>query len=317
MMKLLLTDTAAISSNNDLSLELFNRFGSVVSYEAIDRETLLQRVGEFDAVLCNKTVIDRAVLEAAPHLRYIGLFATGYNNIDIDCARERGVTVCNAGGYSTDAVAQQVFAYLLAHFSAVGRYNELVQQGGWISSPTFSMLCYPTDELAGKTIGIIGFGSIGQRVAEISAAFGMRVLVFTRTPRETPGVTFVSLDELLTLSDIVTVHCPLNEQSRLMFCAETFSKMRDGAYFINTARGGIVDEHALLEALISGKLSGAAVDVLSTEPMKSDCPLLGAPNLIITPHTAWAPLSTRRRLLEIVADNLRCFLENRPQNKIT
>lgn len=315
-MKILLSDAGTVLSNNDISLDCLKEFGETVYYDSIDRQTLIREIGKYDAVLCNKTVIDRTVLESADKLKYIGLFATGYNNIDIECARERGVTVCNAGSYSTDAVAQQVFAYLLEHYTKLSQYNALVHSGGWITSPTFSMLTYPTDELAGKTIGLVGCGNIGKAVAEIAKAFKMRVLAFVRAPRDIPGVETVSFEELLESSDIISVHCPLNSDSESLFNSGAFEKMKDGAYFINTARGAIVDDNALCRALCSGKLSGAAIDVLRTEPMEKDCVLLKAPNLIITPHTAWAPLSTRRRLLEIVSNNIRGFLNGKPQNKI-
>ena len=268
-------------------------------------------------IICNKTVIDREVMDNAPCLKYIGLFATGYNNIDITAAREHGITVCNAGSYSTSAVAQQVFAYILNHYNAINRYNDYVQNGGWQQSQTFSVLCYPTDELKDKTIGIIGYGSIGKRVAEIALAFEMNVLVYTRTPKDNSKVKFVSLDELLKSSDIITPHCPLNDESRQMFNKNTFAKMCDGAFFINTARGGIVNEQDLADALKSGKLSGAAIDVLNHEPMSKNCVLKGVSNLIITPHTAWAPLSTRERLLKIVDDNITAFLNGNPINKVS
>lgn len=315
-MKVLLTDAATVTYQNDINLNVFEEFGEVTSYDAITREELLNIVYDYDIILTNKVVIDREVMEKAVNLKYIGLFATGYNNIDIEYAKEKRIAVCNAGSYSTNAVAQQVFAYILNKFSSVERYNELVQKGGWISSPTFSMLCCPTDELFGKTIGIIGFGSIGKKVADIAKAFDMNVLCYTRTPKEYNGIKFVSFEELLSKSDIVTAHCPLNEQSKGLFNDETFGKMKDGAFFINTSRGGVVNENALLTALKSGKLSGAAIDVLDKEPMAKDCVLLGAPNLIITPHTAWAPLATRQRLLDIVKSNLKSFLQGEKQNRI-
>lgn len=315
-MKLLLTDCTTLANENELPLDCFERFGNVCRYDAIDRDTLLKEVRDADIILCNKTMIDRTVMDNAPKLRYIGLFATGFNNIDIEYAKEKGITVCNAGSYSTAAVAQQTFAYILAHFSAVERYSALVKQGGWITSPTFSMLCYPTDELYGKTIGIVGYGSIGRKVAEIARAFDMQILVYTRTVGKADGVKFVSFDELLASSDIVTVHCPLNDQSERLFNDATFGKMKDGAFFINTARGGIVDEPALLHALESEKLAGAAVDVLTREPMSADCVLQNAPNLIITPHTSWAPVATRKRLLDIVSCNIEAFLNGKPRNVV-
>ncbi|MBQ6714651.1 MAG: D-2-hydroxyacid dehydrogenase, partial [Clostridia bacterium] len=279
-------------------------------------EELKAAVKDADIILCNKTLINKEVLDVAQNLKFIGLFATGYNNIDTVYAKEKGVTVCNAGSYSTSAVAQQTFAYILNYFSAVNRYNDLVKSGGWITAPTFSMLCYPTDELADKTLGIIGFGSIGKKVSEIAKAFDMKVLCYTRSQKTAEGVEFTDLDTLLKNSDIVTAHCPLNDESRLMFNKDAFSKMKKSAYFINTARGGIVEESALREALDSGHLAGAAVDVLSQEPMTKDCPLLNAKNIIITPHTAWAPLATRERLLGIVTNNIDAFLEGNPINVV-
>lgn len=317
MMKILLSDCSTLAQNNDLDITVFQQYGDVVYNKNISRDELLATVHEYDMILCNKTIIDKTVIEKAKKLKYIGLFATGYNNIDITIAKEHGITVCNAGSYSTSAVAQQVFAYILNHYNAVNRYNDFVQNGGWQISPTFSVLCFPTDELKNKTIGIIGYGSIGRRVAEIALAFEMNVLVYTRTPKDDNRVKFVSLDELLKTSDIVTPHCPLNEDSKEMFNKKTFAKMRDGAYFINTARGGVVNEQDLADALNSGKLSGAAIDVLSEEPMSKNCVLKGVPNLIITPHTAWAPLATRKRLLGIAEDNIKAFLNGTPKNVVS
>ncbi len=315
-MKILITDAATLTHENDIPLDAFSEFGQVCVFDLLEGDSLLKEVQDAEIILCNKTVIDRSVIDAAPKLKYIGLFATGYNNIDIQYAREKGVTVCNAGTYSTSAVAQQTFAYILAHYSAVESYSALVKKGGWIASPTFSMLCCPTDELYGKTIGIIGFGSIGRRVCEIALAFEMKVLVYTRTKRDFKGAEFVSLDTLLEKSDIVTAHCPLNRESEKMFDTAAFSKMKNGAFFINTSRGGVVDEYALDSALRSGKLSGAAVDVLASEPMREDCVLLNSPNIIITPHTSWAPVATRKRLLSIVKNNISAFLANNPQNVV-
>ncbi|MBQ8793358.1 MAG: D-2-hydroxyacid dehydrogenase [Clostridia bacterium] len=316
-MKILIADCATLTQNNDLDITVFEKYGDVVYNKNISRSELLNTVHEYDMILCNKTIIDRVVIESAKKLKFIGLLATGYNNIDITAAKESGITVCNAGSYSTSAVAQQVFAYILNHYNAVNRYNAFVQNGGWQQSPTFSVLCFLTDELKDKTIGIIGYGSIGKRVAEIALAFEMNVLVYTRTPKSDNRVRFTSLDELLKNSDIITPHCPLNEQSKEMFNKETFSKMKDRAFFINTARGGIINEQDLAEALKSGKLSGAAIDVLNHEPMSKDCVLKGVPNLIITPHTAWAPLETRKRLLGIVEDNIKAFLNGTPKNKVS
>lgn len=316
-MKILIADCSTLAQNNDLPLTVFEEYGDVVYNPNISRDELLNTVQEYDMILCNKTIIDNAVIEKAKKLKYIGLFATGYNNIDVVSADKHGIVVCNAGSYSTSAVAQQTFAYILNHYNAVNKYNDFVKNGGWQQSPTFSVLCFPTDELKDKTIGIIGYGSIGRRVAEIALAFEMKVLVYSRTPKEDPRVKFVSLDELLNKSDVITPHCPLNDDSRELFNKDTFAKCKDGAFFINTARGGVVNEQDLADALNSGKLSGAAVDVLTEEPMSKDCPLKNAKNLVITPHTAWAPLSTRERLLGIVEDNIKAFLNGNPKNKVS
>ena len=315
-MKLLLTDCATLRSNGDLPLDSLKRFGNIFEYENITRAELLKEAADADIILCNKTVIDKEVFDAAENLKYIGLFATGYNNIDIDYAKQKGVTVCNAGSYSTDAVTQQVIGYILMHYTAIPEYNEFVKKGGWKKSPVFSPLVFFSDEVAGKTLGIIGYGSIGKSVEKAAKGLGMNVIVYTRTVRENGETRFTDLDTLLKESDIVTLHCPLNAQSADMMNAEAFARMKDGAFFINTSRGGTVDENALYDALSSGKLSGAAVDVLKKEPMSKDCPLDKAPNLIITPHTSWAPLTTRKRLLGIVESNIEAFLKGVPQNKI-
>lgn len=315
-MKLLLTDCATLRSNGDLPLDSLKRFGDIYEYENITRAELLKEAADADIILCNKTVIDKEVFDAAENLKYIGLFATGYNNIDIDYAKQKGVTVCNAGSYSTDAVTQQVIGYILMHYTAIPKYDTFVKKGGWKKSAVFSPLVFFSDEVAGKTLGIIGYGSIGKSVEKAAKGLGMNVIVYTRTVRENGETRFTDLDTLLKESDIVTLHCPLNAQSADMMNAEAFAKMKDGAFFINTSRGGTVDENALYDALSSGKLSGAAVDVLKKEPMSEECPLDKAPNIIITPHTSWAPLTTRKRLLGIVESNIEAFLKGTPQNKI-
>ena len=315
-MKLLITDAATLKANNDLSLSILEKFGDTVIYENINRTDLLKEAVDADIILCNKTIIDSEILDAAKNLKYIGLFATGYNNIDIVSAKEKGVTVCNAGSYSTNAVAQQVIGYILMHYTKIPLYNDFVHSGGWKNAEVFSPLLYTGDEVFGKTLGIIGYGSIGTAVKKAAEGLGMNVIVNTRTVREDGETKFVNLETLLKESDVVSIHCPLNEQSADMMNKETFAKMKDGAFFINTSRGGTVDEQALFDALESCKLSGAAVDVLKQEPMNKECVLANAKNLIITPHTAWAPLTTRKRLLQIVADNITAFLNGNPQNKI-
>jgi len=313
--KIVITDWKTVT-NGDLSLDSIKAFGEVEVYELTKPHETAQRIKDADIVLCNKTPMTAQVLEGAKNLKYIGLFATGYNNIDLDYTNAHGITVCNAGGYSTDAVAQHVFAMLLGHVSRIDDYRRFTQDGNWIGSDVFSPFCYPMAELAGQTMGIVGYGNIGKAVAKIAVAFGMKVLVYTRTKRDDPSVEFVSFDELLSRCDIISAHCPLNAQSEKLFCADTFAKCKDGAVFINTSRGGVVDEQALKEALDSGKLSFAALDVLQVEPMSEDCPLYGVKNCLITPHVAWAPIQTRSRLLALVCDNIRAFLSGCPQNVV-
>lgn len=315
-MKLLLTDCATLKANGDLSLDTFKQFGEVVEYENITRAELLTEAADTDIILCNKTIIDKEVFDSAPKLKYIGLFATGYNNIDTQYAAKKGITVCNAGGYSTNAVAQQVMGYILMHYTKIPKYDAFVKSGGWKKSEVFSPLVFSTEEVFGKTLGIVGYGSIGKAVERAAKGLGINVLVYTRTIRENGETKFVDFDTLLSQSDIISLHCPLNEQSADMMNKEAFNKCKDGAFFINTSRGGTVDEDALFDALYTGKLSGAAVDVLKSEPQTEKSQLEKAPNIIITPHTAWAPLATRKRLLGIVEDNIKAFLAGKPQNII-
>lgn len=314
-MKILLTDMDTIT-DGDLSLEPIEQFGELVCCDLSNYDEIAEKIKDADMILCNKTPLNAQTLAKAGHLKYIGLFATGYNNIDLDYCSAHGITVCNAGNYSTDAVAQHTFALILEHFSRAAEYGVFVEDGGWTKSKTFSKFIYQTQELAGKTMGLVGFGAIAQAAANIALAFRMRVLCYTRTPKTSSDISFVSFDELLKESDVISVHCPLNADSENMFNETAFSKCKDGAYFVNTARGAIVDETALLHALESGKLSGAGIDVLRKEPMRPDCPLLCAPNIIITPHVAWAPMETRRRLLETVLSNIRAYLDGTPQNVV-
>ena len=315
-MKIVLTDCATVVSNNDVDLSVLEQFGEVIYYDETPAELTAERIADADVVILNKTVIGKRELDAAKNLKLIALFATGYNNIDTVYAAERGVAVCNAGVYSTAAVAQHTFAFILEHASAVAKYDKVVREGDWIRSRLFSVFSKPTFELAGRTLGIFGLGAIGTQVARIAMAFDMRVIAYSRTPKDVPGVEFVDFDTLLRESDFLSVHCPLTEQTKEIFNADAFAKMKDGAYFINTARGGVIDEYALLDAVNSGKLSGAGIDVLTKEPMAADCPLYNVPNITVTPHIAWAPLQTRERLLDIVVDNINSFIAGTPKNKV-
>lgn len=313
---IVITDARTVT-DGDISLASIEKLGYTTIYETTSKEEVAQRIERAQAVLCNKTLLDAETLKGAKNLRYIGLFATGYNNIDIQYTKENGITVCNAVNYSTEAVAQHVFALILNNYNKIYEYKGFVNDGEWIKSPVFSPFVFPMTELSGKIIGIIGYGNIAKAVIRIAHAFGMKVLVFTRSLNEDKeNLEFVNFDTLLNRSDIISVHCPLNKQSMRMFNGNAFEKCKKGMFFVNTARGGIVDERALLKALESGKLSGAALDVLNEEPMSSDCVLLNAPNLTITPHVSWAAKETRQRLVDIVVDNLECFIKGKPKNLV-
>lgn len=314
-MRMVVTDAATVVGDG-VTLDFLQPFGEVTAYDVTGPKELAERIAPAEILLCNKTAIPAAAIAAAPGLRFIGVFATGYNNIDLEAASARGIVVCNVPGYSTEAVAQHTFALLLALLNRVGEYNRTVAAGDWIRSRTFAYFPLPTAELAGKTMGIVGYGAIGRRVAEIARAFGMPVLVYGRHPIVDPTVEPVPLPVLLERADVVSLHCPLNEDSRGMMDAEAFARMKPGAILLNTARGPLVDERALRVALDSGHLGGAGVDVLCTEPMAPDCPLYGAPRCCITPHIAWAGVETRRRLMGVVEDNIRAFLAGQPIHRV-
>ncbi len=314
-MRIVVTDAATVLGDG-VNFDELETLGELTVYDLTTPEELPARIAEADIVLCNKVSMTAAAMDTAPKLRYIGLFATGYNNVDLATAHARGITVCNVPDYSTEAVAQHTFAFILAHLNRVGEYHATVAAGDWVNSRTFSYFPLPLAELAGKTIGIVGYGAIGRRVAAIAKAFSMQVLVYTRRPCGDPTVEQVALNDLLARADIVSLHCPLNAQSAGMMDKAAFAQMKKGALFINTARGALVDEAALREALDSGQLGGAGLDVLCREPMAADCPLLGAPRCLITPHIAWAAQETRLRLVGIVAANIRAFLAGTPINTV-
>lgn len=314
-MKIVLTDAQTVLDNL-VNADNLKQFGEVEEYGLLRYDEVAEKIADADMVVCNKTLLDKNTLRPAKNLKYIGLFATGYNNIDIDYCKAHNIAVCNAGSYSTNAVAQHTFALILEHFNNTSNYNKYVQDGRWKRSKTFSPFVYPLSELAGKTLGIVGFGNIGRAVAKIANAFEMRVIAYNRSEKQADGVEFVRFETLLEQSDIVSVHCPLNSESENMFDKNAFAKMKKGALFVNTARGGVMVEQDLFDALQSGHLGGAAIDTLKVEPMEEDCILMGAKNCIMTPHIAWAPVETRVRLMNIVADNIRAFLNGTPQNRI-
>ena len=315
-MKIVLTDAQTVIDEL-VTADCLNEFGEVTAHGLLRYDEVAEAIADADIVVCNKTLLNSETLRLAKKLKYIGLFATGYNNIDIEYCRKNGITVCNAGSYSTNAVAQQTFALILEHYNKVAKYDQYVKDGKWKRSPTFSPFVYPLNELSGKTIGIVGLGTIGKEVAAIANAFHMNVIAYNRSRRDVPNVEQVSFEKLLKESDIITVHCPLNPDSEDLFNKETFMKMKQGALFVNTARGGVMVEQDLYDALECGHLGGACIDVLRVEPMEEECILTQAKNCIITPHVAWAPLETRLRLMDIVADNIRCFLNGTPKNVVS
>lgn len=315
-MKIVVLDWKTMTMNDDISPSPIKEFGDVKLYGLTKPEDTVENIGDAEAVLCNKVLITREVIDKCPNLRYIGLFATGFNNVDVEYAAEKGITVCNAGQYSTSAVAQQTFAYILDHFSRINAYNTAVSQGEWERSEIFSYFPIITHELAGKTLSVIGFGSIGKAVAKIGEAFGMNVVVSTRTKPENCPYELTDIRTAAEKADVLTLHCPLTPQTKGIINSELLASMKPSAVLVNTSRGGAVVESDLAQALNSGTIAAAYLDVLDKEPMSADTPLKNAKNCVITPHTAWAALETRERLLGIVCDNLKAWLSGKPQNKV-
>ena len=318
-MKIVILDAATLTINNDIDFSIFDRFGEVKIYDFTKDEEIPERIKDADVILCNKSSMSEKNLSGAKNLKYVGLFATGYNNVDLEYTRKKGITVCNAGSYSTEAVAQHVFAFILHYYNTISRYDEFVKNKGWINTNKFSPFM-EMKELFGKTIGIIGYGSIGKKVAVIANAFGMNVLAYSRSAlkenRQSDKVTYATVDEILEKSDIVTIHCPLNNDSEKMCNKEFFTKMKKDSLFINTSRGGVVNQEDLMWALNNNVIQYAALDVIEKEPMPEDCKLIETKNLVITPHAAWAPLETRERLIKIVSKNLQKWVAGTPINVI-
>lgn len=307
-------NTSGLGENADLSE--FEKLGEIICFEEVEREELFRIVSDCDALLVNKVVVDEALLAACPKLKYVGVFATGYNVVDTAACKERGITVCNVPGYSTNPVSQHVFALLLNVLGAIDKYTASVAAGDWIKSKSFTYFPYPTYELYGKTFGVYGYGNIGKTVAKIADAFGAKVIICTRTPPQNCPYPLVSKEEIFKNSDILSLHCPMTEATANLINEQTLSLMKRNAVLINTARGGLVDEAALANALNSGLIAAACMDTISVEPMKADNPLLKAKNCYITPHIAWTAKETRERLIKIAADNLRAFKEGKPQNVV-
>jgi glycerate dehydrogenase len=300
----------------DLSWDGFAELGSLTVYDRTKEEDILSRIGDADIVITNKTPLSREVIEQAPNIRYIGVLATGYNVVDIQAAKEKGIPVCNIPTYGTDAVAQFAFALLLEIAHHVQHHSDAVKQGRWTSSPDFCFWDYPLIELAGKTMGLIGYGRIGQAVARIARAFGMLVIAYDSYQDPKHQDVYVSLDELLHRSDVISLHCPLFEATKGIINKDSIAKMKDGVIILNNSRGPLIVEQDLADALNSGKVYAAGLDVVSTEPITKDNPLLTAKNCLITPHISWAPKESRQRLMDIAVDNLRSFLAGKSQNVV-
>lgn len=314
-MKIVVLDGRGLNPG-DLSYACLEEFGSVTVYQHTDTPAqAIARIGSSEIVLVNKVPITREILDACPSIRLICVLATGYNVVDCQACAQRGIPVTNVPAYGTAAVAQFTMALILELCHRVGLHNHSVHQGDWCRSETFCYWLTPQMELAGKTLGIIGYGRIGQAVGALARAFGMEVLAY-HPRRNLSGKPYVELDTLLERSDILSLHCPLFPETQHLINRETIAKMKDGAMLINTARGALVEESALAQALNAGKLRGAAVDVVSQEPMTPDNPLLSCKNCIITPHIAWAPVESRQRLLDCVVENIRSYLAGHPQNVV-
>lgn len=300
----------------DLDWSCLEALGELTVYPRTPADQVVARAAAATAILTNKVPFTAAEFAALADLKYVGVTATGYNIIDVDAARAHDVTVTNVPAYSTPAVAQAVFALLLELTNHVGDLNRDVRQR-WPQCPDFAYWDRGIVELAGLTLGIVGYGQIGAAVAAVGRAFGMNIIAHTRTPRDEPGVEFVDLDQLIQSADVISLHCPLTEQTHNLIDAARLSHMKSTAYLINTGRGPLLDEAAVAAALDAGQIAGAGLDVLSTEPPAPDNPLLSAKHCIITPHVAWAARAARQRLLDTTAANLKAFLDGTPQNVVT
>lgn len=302
----------------DLSWDGFKQFGDFTNYERTsdDDSTILNRIGDAEIVLTNKTSLDKAVIDGAPNLKYIGVLATGYNVVDIDAAKDNNVIVTNIPSYGTDAVAQHTFALLLEITNQVGLHDRAVHQGEWTSAKDFTFWKTPLISLTDKTIGIIGFGRIGQAVSKVAHSFGMNVVFYNHHTKKTDQdwAKQITLEQLYATSDVISLHTPQTPETTGMINKQSISKMKDGVILINTARGGLLNEQDVTDALDSGKMYALGADVVAEEPIKADNPLLSAKNAFLTPHIAWAATEIRERLMGIAVDNLKAYLDGNPQN---
>mgnify|MGYP003514107225 FL=1 len=316
-MKIVVLDGQGVNPG-DISWNRIEELGELTVYPRTAPEEVLQHVGDAEIALTNKTVFDANIIAQLKNTKYIGVLATGYNVVDTKAARERGIVVTNIPAYSTDSVAQMVFAHLLNVSNHVDHYAEETRNGVWSRCLDFCYWNTPLFELAGKTLGIVGLGHIGMKVAQIAQAFGMNVLAYTsKSPDQLPEwIRKTTLDGLLGASDVVSLHCPLTDTTRELMNSASIEKMRDGAILINTGRGPLVNEADVADALASGKLDAYCADVLSSEPPSASNPLIGVPNAFITPHVAWATLEARLRLMDIAVCNIKSFLAGSPTNVV-
>ena len=316
-MKIVVLDGYALNPG-DLSWDFLKQFGDYTVYDRTPEELIVSRIGDAEIILINKTPITAATLDACPSVKLICVLATGYNVVDCAAAKERGIPVCNVPAYGTAAVAQFTFALLLELCHQVGHHAQTVREGKWCESRDFCYWDTPQMELAGKTMGIIGFGRIGRAVGNIAKAFGMNVIAYNRSQCEEGKAigSYVNLDELFATADIISLHCPLSAENTGIINGDSIAKMKDGVILLNTARGPLVDEVAITTALQSGKVRGYACDVVSAEPMKADNPLKSAPNCTVTPHMAWAPVESRQRIADCTERSIRAYLEGSPINTV-
>jgi glycerate dehydrogenase len=301
----------------DLDWLPIQQLGNVTIYDRSANDEIVERAKDAEVLLVNKVVLTEAILDQLPKVKYIGVMATGFNNIDINAARKHNITVTNVKAYGPASVAQQTFALLLSLVNHAELHSQSVFAGEWVASPDFCYWKTPLTELAGKTMGLIGLGDIGSQVAKIALAFGMNVIAYRKHPAPTEGVEMVSLEAVFEKSDAVSLHCPLTDETKEIVNKERLSRMKPNAIILNTGRGPLINEADLAEALKNGTIAGAGLDVLSTEPPKADNPLLSAPNCIITPHVAWATFEARKRLLQMVADNLESFQNGEAKNVVS
>ena len=316
-MKIVILD-GYTANPGDLSWQELEKLGSVTVYERTKPSETVTRAADADIVLTNKVIISKEVIGQLPQLKYIGVLATGYNVVDIKAAHERGITVTNVPAYSTESVAQMVFAHLLTVTNRTEHYAIENRNSRWSSNPDFCYWDFPHMELAGKTFGIVGLGNIGLRVAQIARAFGMKVKALTSKAAETlpVGIEKASLEELLSVADVVSLHCPLTDNTHHLINADTLRLMKSTAILINTGRGPLIDDQAVADALAEGRLAAFCADVLTEEPPKADNPLLSQPNAFTTPHIAWASKEARIRLIQVATDNVRSFLNGKSQNVV-